>query len=600
MKSLTELWKAAARDLAAICGTPIERDIETMLARVESEGISFLTITLPQFASDMETCLAAERVESNLFNGFKRRGGLPAFLSGFLSQIFDERDLRILENPNIDAIRSVRRLCLLFKKMEFDCTPERQRAAIRKYVDCEADLQKVLDNYENLPIDEFKRISSILFGDVFDSANRKVQNFELVPGHGPGSTADGIVGNQKFAQSEWTDRLEEYFPYGQYVLPHWKYFKNHSPAYLTPDQERPVEVILVPKTLKTPRVIAREPVCMQYMQQALMHEFVRGIEGNPLSAPFTHFLDQTLNQEAAREASLTCDSATLDLSEASDRVLNALVVDMLAPWPDLSGAVQACRSTTAILPNDTKVSLVKFASMGSALCFPMEAMVFTTILFMGIQAHTGNRLTVKELLSYRGRVHVYGDDMIVPSTSATEIIRLLEAFGLKVNHTKSFLDGKFRESCGGDYFNGRTVNPIRLKQAPPNNRRDTAEIANWTSVMNAFNQAGMARSYAFARETIELALGQRLVNVPRGSGAIGIEVDPILCVADRVNPNTHTGEVKSLRIVDVDRMVGVDDVWALQKTLSKSWSDPRFKDHLKYSGRPLSSRIKRAWVAISW
>lgn len=329
-----------------------------------------------------------------------------------------------------------------------------------------------------------------------------------------------------------------------------------------------------------------------------MGELVRGIESNPLSAPFTHFTDQSLNQEAAREASRTNDAATLDLSEASDRVLNQLVIDMLAPWPDLSGAVQACRSTVAELEDGRKIPLVKFASMGSALCFPIEAVVFTTIVFLGLQAHTGNRVTAETLRSFRDRVHVYGDDMIVPSASATEIVRLLEAFGLKVNHTKSFTEGNFRESCGGDYFNGRMVNPIRLKQVAPVNRQSTAEVENWTSVMNAFNRAGMTRSFSFARGVIEEALGQRLVEIPRDSGAIGIETDPLLCVADRFNPNTHTGEVKTLRVVSVDRPVSINDVWALQKTLVKSWSDPRFKDHLKYSGRPLSSRIKRAWVAI--
>ena len=49
MKSLTSLWSVLANELASRCGTSTTKDIKTVLGRVENEGMSFLTITLPSF-----------------------------------------------------------------------------------------------------------------------------------------------------------------------------------------------------------------------------------------------------------------------------------------------------------------------------------------------------------------------------------------------------------------------------------------------------------------------------------------------------------------------------------------------------------------------
>lgn len=600
MKSLTRLWKVMADDLSAICDTPTDRDVKTVLDRVEDEGLSFLTISLPAFGSDFETSLDQGRIGSNLFAGFSKKGGLPRFLSGFLLQIFDGQTLEILEEPNIHAIRAVRQLTLAFKKVEIRCTTAREQKALKGFESCEVDLRAVLDRYDELPIKEFRRVSSMLFGSVFNEANRKVNNFELRPGHGPGATADRKIGNQKFDQSEWTDRLEKYFPFGEYALPHWKWFSTHEPRYLSPEQERPVKITLVPKTLKTPRIIAIEPTCMQYMQQALMSEFTRGIQSDPLASQFAHFRLQSHNQEAAQEASRTGKLATLDLSEASDRVLNQLVLDMLSPWPDLSGAVQACRSTSAKLDNGKVIPLVKFASMGSALTFPVEVMVFTTLIFMGIHRSVGNVPFDEHFIrSFKGQVHVFGDDMIIPKYSVNDSIGILEAFGLKVNLTKSFWEGNFRESCGGDYFDGQSVKPFRLKQLPPVDYRSVPECMSWNAFMNAAFAAGMERTGTYAQGVIEKALNHRLPDVPPESGALGVVTPASLCVAERTNPDTHRPEVRSFVPYSPDRKVMVDGIWALQKTLTGTWTDPKSENHLLHSGRPLASRMKRAWVPLS-
>jgi hypothetical protein len=49
MKSLTSLWSITAHEMAVRCCTSATQDINTVLRRVEHEGLSFLAITLADF-----------------------------------------------------------------------------------------------------------------------------------------------------------------------------------------------------------------------------------------------------------------------------------------------------------------------------------------------------------------------------------------------------------------------------------------------------------------------------------------------------------------------------------------------------------------------
>jgi hypothetical protein len=57
---------------------------------------------------------------------------------------------------------------------------------------------------------------------------------------------------------------------------------------------------------------------------------------------------------------------------------------------------------------------------------------------------------------------VYGDDIIVRQSDALVVLELLKFIGFKSNPEKTYLVGRFRESCGTDWYCGQDVRPAYL------------------------------------------------------------------------------------------------------------------------------------------
>jgi len=111
----------------------------------------------------------------------------------------------------------------MFGKIELPCSDVRKRKAIQNYVKCEQDVREFDSKLSERDLADFVEMSNLLFGRVFTQVDRDVYYGRIVPKHGPGSTADGLLGNQKFNQSVWTTRLDSIFPMGDYVLPNWRF-----------------------------------------------------------------------------------------------------------------------------------------------------------------------------------------------------------------------------------------------------------------------------------------------------------------------------------------------------------------------------------------
>lgn len=170
---------------------------------------------------------------------------------------------------------------------------------------------------------------------------------------------------------------------------------------------------------------------------------IRNVENSP-------FKGQNLHRLIARFASVDNDYATIDLSNASDTVCYMLVKLILPK--DWFEWLTLLRSPMTRIEDDW-VKLQKFSSMGNGYTFELETLLFYVL----VRTCCGH-----------GAVSVYGDDIVLPSENYEDVSSMLAFFGFTVNTKKSFSDGPFRESCGGDFFLGEPVRPVFLDDNPQN------------------------------------------------------------------------------------------------------------------------------------
>jgi len=538
-------------------------DINYVRGRAEHEGLWFLAVTLANFGKAFERWLDQGFVVPWDVPSFKRgrlNGLLPRFLGGFLGRVFDPSSGVLLDEPDIEAIYAVRQLSLMFSKIELPeqtvrsnpggngrevVSPQRARKAMSDYVQCEHDVRASDARLDPLYLEDFCRMSEMLFGELFAKVDRDIHWGRLVPKHGPGSVADRLSSNAKWDQRTWPARLQPYFPAVEYLVPNSGYQSelDRDLNIIEPGAETPVRVITVPKTLKTPRIIAVEPTAMQYVQQAVARDLLDALLEDNFLSRVVGSTDQNPNRAMACRGSHRGDLATLDLSEASDRVSNQHVVAMLQGYPELLGAVQAARSTKADVPGHGVIPLAKFASMGSALCFPFEAMVFLTVVFLGIERELSAPLSRDLLIKqYSRQVRVFGDDIIVPRDHVLSVISELETFGFVVNTGKSFWTGRFRESCGREYYDGHDVSIVKVRAMLPTWRQDASGVIAAVEFRNLAYWAGLWKT----ADWLDVYLGKMLKHFPNVAptspllgrqSALGYQFQGL-------DPNTHSPVVK--------------------------------------------------------
>lgn len=231
------------------------------------------------------------------------------------------------------------------------------------------------------------------------------------------------------------------------------------------------------KNISTLRSICMEPVTYQYAQQSVRFWLEKAIERSPLHH-FIRIKDQSYNSEAARLGSMYHDTDTLDLSAASDSLLTEVVRRVFPSR--LLKYLLGTRSRGVILPDGSTYHPKKFAPMGSACCFPVQSIVYASVILRAYCLYLyGERpitpelvRTVIGLINHDGEpsltgmsaARVYGDDLVVDSRVTQTVIAMLTSLGFKVNTSKSFMGSSpFRESCGGYFVNGMDVKPVSLK-----------------------------------------------------------------------------------------------------------------------------------------
>lgn len=622
MKSHVKLFASVLTESGRDCGVSTRQDLKRVLSRLSKEGESFLTISLPAYEKSLLRALDEGKVSSDHFHGFRRSGGLPVLFRGFLRIIFDDHGVvRPTTREMVIAIKRLRQILLVLSKIEMDCAPEREAAAIAKYRVTDRDVPTELVPSPNWDPFYYQLRDSFeyLFREYLDDLERRLYKEPFFRGgHGPGAVADRTTSNKKWALTQWTDRLEAVVPVESTLACNLHDYLDQEFTWLPVGQEPPVRVVTVPKTMKGPRVIAVEPTHMQYVQQGLFRMFTEVLLENRhagLNARLG-WTDQEPNRALAKDH---VNYATIDLSEASDRVPFALVDFLFESRPLLHEVLLASRSLNAELPDGSIIPLRKFASMGSAMCFPIESMVFATCIAhaqrfdpgwsSGAHLHSTASRRLGSLPMWR----VFGDDMVVPKHTAPFLEEILETIGLVVNTDKSFLNGKFRESCGADWYDGFDVSVVKCRSPFPISRRDTAAIIKGISLHNRLFEAGMFES----AQTVEAELlrARPMFYAPPGSDVLALWTFDSWKVDWKVNRNTQKMTLRAYKPSFVYRLDELDGYGALRKFFHRAdewaspWDDDRDghilkrvypqsdPDHLRYSGRPLRVAINAGYVS---
>jgi len=422
------------------------------IKRTATEGAAFLTKQLPRLGKSLDRALIGDvSLDYTGFQSLEPGIKLPKFLGKLFMRVFS-CDGWVLQTPCTNSIKLLRNLLFVYYKYELPNKPVLDQKVLSKFEETETDLLSYVDcRICHLRVQD-REIDNIIYGA---RARLKVVFRDLivghiVPRHGPGSVSTKEIGPEKYVFRRYNQRIAAVWPWDEYFYSSLNHFADSYEQFrLLPMVEASAKVILVPKDSRGPRLISSEPLENQWIQGGLAQQMKDILESHEMTRGHVNFKDQEPNRQAALQGSLTGNTCTLDLAEASDRVSVGLV-KQLFPEPLLE-ALLAARSTATTMPDGRELRLTKYAPMGSALCFPVLASVVWAVLSAGLDAKARKGLLV------------YGDDVIVPTASAGNAMRILEAVGLKVNRDKSCTSGFFRESCGMDAYRGSDVTPVRIR-----------------------------------------------------------------------------------------------------------------------------------------
>lgn len=163
---------------------------------------------------------------------------------------------------------------------------------------------------------------------------------------------------------------------------------------------------------------------------------------------------EEINKSLARIASISGSHATLDLRNASDS--NSLQLFGALLPRNVMDVLMQIRSPVTRVRKDV-VPLYMIGTMGNGFTFPLMTLVFAALI-KAVSIH--HNIPCVNGVDFG----VYGDDLIVRSEIVNDVISCLTQSGYEINSDKSFVDGPFRESCGGDYYRGHDVRGIYIQK----------------------------------------------------------------------------------------------------------------------------------------
>lgn len=489
----------------------------------------FICGILPEVGKAIETSLISgeELILPLPITQSHLEGAFPEFLRDYFPILFfedrgrifprfDRRDIGSAEAVNAAGILFVmRQYFLAFSKVE-DIEPEIDlRDEMTSFLN-RIQFPRLYGTCNPLTMDSIRNATWLLKellcdcdesqnGDQARLAAPLAQWAEMPFGcHGPGAVAQGETGKDKWNFESIPGLNPSVFLY--YPKVDWialGYGDGWQPASLERSAERVARACVVPKDFRGHRIICIEPKELQFMQQGLMRVLYKHVHSHFLTKRSIDFEDQVVSMKMARSLRF----ATIDLKDASDRI-SLMLARIIFPRAFLK-LVTSMRSTHVAWDGVLYKSNI-LATMGNALCFPLETLTFWSIALGAMIAANRiqlDRSNVRDVLR-QFPIRVFGDDVIAPRKWYPFIERVFEDCGFVINRNKTAVDSLVREACGSWWFNATDVRIVRFKSF---RLRNTSDWLGYLDASRWFNAIGFSKlSHAICR------LAQRMHPVPFG------------------------------------------------------------------------------------
>lgn len=184
----------------------------------------------------------------------------------------------------------------------------------------------------------------------------------------------------------------------------------------------------VPKNNLKDRPICLEPLCNMFIQRAIGLG-IRKCLMDRLGIDLDHLAD--VHRCRIQSPSL----ATIDLSDCSDAI-SVRLINYLLPRHVLN-KVLASRSDMTLGPDDMYYCVKKVSSMGNGFTFDLMSLILTALA-----------------RSLDDKATVFGDDIIVHTNMANQVVEELQRADFVINVDKTNIDTGYRESCGAHFVDG--------------------------------------------------------------------------------------------------------------------------------------------------
>lgn len=357
-----------------------------------------------------------------------------------------------VEKDDVEALRDLRQVLVFCYKAEYAPTQEQISDAETRFEACDEAVglwDEWFSTRQDLRYFDYARQ---LVGQV----THKIDWLKITPSHGPGAVFPPCRPSEKSNFTTMYTPLQRWYPWDSNfcALPSfWWQNMVEGDSRINVENEIRCRLIPVPKDSRGPRLICVHPKEAIWVQQGQRRKLEQAINRHPSTRGKINFHDQTVNGKLALSASLTGEYCTLDLKDASDRMSRKLVEYLFGisfEYLDVS------RATEVVLSSGRVLKLRKFAPMGNCLTFPIQSLVFLSLVRAGIAYRYG--------VIHCNDVYVFGDDIIFPTKFYEGAVEALVMAGFVPNTTKTFRRGLFRESCGVEAYRGIDITPLRLRR----------------------------------------------------------------------------------------------------------------------------------------